>query len=59
MRGEQILEVEEKEEKKWSIDGEVGRDGEMRDKRMDRGTNKEEEKEIDGEGEDEKFLNGK
>ena len=59
-RGEQVLEIEEeKEEKEWGIDGELGGDGEMRGKGIDRRTDKKEEKEIDWEREDDKFLNGK
>ena len=58
-RGEQVLEVEEEEEKEGGINGKVRGDEEMRGKWMDRGIYKKEEEEIDGEGEDDKFLNGK
>ena len=59
MRREQVLEVEEEEEKEGGINGEVRGDEEMRGKGMDRGIYKKEEEEIDEKGEDEKFLNGK
>ena len=58
-RGEQVLEVEKEEGKEWGIDGEIGGNGERGDKGMDRGIDEEDEEEIDWEGEDEKFLNGK
>ena len=59
MRGGQVLEVEEEEEKNRGINREVEINREMRDNGMDKGTDKEEEEKIDWEGEDDKFLNGK
>ena len=59
MRGGQVLEVEEEEEKNKGINREVEINREMRDNGMDKETDKEEEEKIDWEGEDDKFLNGK
>ena len=59
MRGGQVLEVEEEEEKNRGINREVEINREMRDNGMDKETDKEEEEKIDWEGEDDKFLNGK